>query len=90
MFIIVYILAISNGVSFTIVHDFPNMSGINSFDSAYQNWMSRTDDYTAESFIAYVKSKEPHRVFVTLEQFEKITKGKSEPATKEDFLQENN
>ena len=63
---------LSNEESFTIVHDFKNMNGVvNSFDAAFQNWISRTTDYSAESFCVYVKSKEPERIFVTLEQYKK-------------------
>ncbi len=84
-------LALSNGVKFTIVHDFKNMDGpVNSFDAAFQNWLSRTDEYTAESFIEYVKDKEPNRIMITLEDYLEITKDKSKPATEEDYQAENN
>jgi major membrane immunogen (membrane-anchored lipoprotein) len=82
---------LSNGESFTIVHDFKNMNGnINSFDAAFQNWINRTDDYTAASFVKYVKNKEPERIFVTLEDYELTIKDKSEPSTKQEFESENN
>lgn len=84
-------MELSNGVSFTIVHDFKEMNGrFNSFDAAFQSWLNRTEVYTADSFVEYVKGKEPERVFLTLEDYEKITEGKSEDATKEDFETENN
>ncbi len=85
-------IELSNGVIFTIVHNFKNMTGnINSFDAAFQSWLVRTKVYTADSFVDYVKSKdEPDRIFMTFEDFENKTKGKSEPATKEDFEAENN
>jgi len=85
-------IELSNGVTFTIVHNFKNMYGnINSFDAAFQSWLVRTEVYTADSFVEYVKSKdEPDRIFMTLTDFENKTKGKSKPATKEDFESENN
>jgi len=82
---------LSNGVSFVIVHNFESMNGvINSFDAAFNSWLARTDEYTAESFIRYVKSKEPERLFLTIEDYEKLTVGKVEHATKEDYQAENN
>jgi hypothetical protein len=84
-------IELSNGESFTIVHDFPEMEGsVNTFDSAFQNWLSRTNDYTAKSFVNYVKSKEPNRMFLTLKDYEKILKDNGESATEEEYLAENN
>lgn len=66
---------LSDGTKFTIVNDFENMEGaLGSFDAAFQNWLVRTDDFTAESFILYVKSKEPNRIFLILEDYEKALK----------------
>jgi len=83
---------LSNGISFTIVHNFRTMNGnVNSFDAAFQSWLARTDDYTSDSFVEYVKSKNEYgRIFVTLEDYESITKGKVELATQEDYQSENN
>ena len=65
-------LRLSNGVEFTIVHNFPMSGPVNTFEAAYTNWLMRTDDYTAESFVAYVKSKQEHgRVCMTLEEHQK-------------------
>jgi len=51
-------IELSNGVKFTIVHDFPKMEGsVNSFDAAFQSWLARTDEYTAEDFVDYVKDR---------------------------------
>jgi hypothetical protein len=83
------LVELSNGDSFTIVHDL-KMNGINSFDAALQNWLARTDDYSPESFIGYVKSKEPEKIFLTIEDYNEITKGETESATEEDYLAENN
>ena len=83
---------LSNGTIFTIVHNFKKMKGsVNSFDAAFQNWLIRTDNYTANSFVDYVLSKsEEGRIFVTLEDYEAITKGKIRHATKVEFNAENN
>ena len=59
---------------FTIVHDFEKIEGnINTFSAALTIWQIKTDDYSPESFIAYVKSKEPHRTFMTLEEYNKLS-----------------
>lgn len=77
---------LSNGTKFTIVNDFKYMEGaINSFSAAFDNWLARTNDYTAESFVKYVKGKEPHRIFIELSDYEKLTSGKVEDATKEEY-----
>lgn len=69
-------IELSNGIKFTIVHDFKKMKGpVNSFDAALGNWIARTEVYTGDSFVEYVKGKEPNRIFVTLEDYDRITKG---------------
>lgn len=84
-------IKLSNGVTFEIVNDFEHMEGpVNSFQAALDNWLARTDDYTAESFIRYVKSKEPNRIFMTKAQFDEIMEKNGEHATEEDYLSENN
>jgi len=66
---------LSNGVKFTVVHDFENMEGpVNSFDAAFQSWLARTTEYTAESFVRYVKTREPKRIFVTKADLEATLK----------------
>jgi hypothetical protein len=66
---------LSNGVEFTIVHNIKNIEGpINSFAAALDCWLARTKEYTAASFVDYVKSKKEYgRIFLTLEEYEKIT-----------------
>lgn len=80
---------LSNGTEFTIVHELPMEGVVGSFEAAFDNWISRTKHYTDDSFCAYVKSKSPNTIFVTLDQFEKLTKGRSTPATEQEFLAEN-
>ncbi len=68
-------IELPNGTKFIIVNDFENMEGaVNSFDAALQNWLMRTNEYTPESFVKYVKSKEPNRIFITLEDYEIFVK----------------
>ncbi len=76
---------LSNGDSFIIV----NQMNDNDFDIALNSWLVRTDDYTPESFVWYVKDKLPNIPFLTLEDYEAITKGKGESATEADYLAEN-
>jgi hypothetical protein len=82
---------LSNGVTFTIVHNMKMDGNHNSFDAAYQCWLARTNVYTAESFVYYVHSKgEYGRIFLTFEDYEKIIEGKVENATEEEYEAENN
>ena len=83
---------LSNGISFVIVHNFEKMEGNhNSFNAALNSWLARTSDYTADSFIEYVKNKNEYgRIFLTKEMYKEITKGKGEHATYQDYLAENN
>ena len=86
--------SLSNGVEFTVVHDFERMEGpINSFEAAYESWLFRVDDpedYNVDHFVDYVKRKDPERIFVSLETYLKVTKGRTVKATKEEFEAENN
>lgn len=78
---------LSNGISFIIVHNMDQSL----FGAAMTNWLARTNKYTDQSFVDYVHSKrEPDRIFVTLAEYEKITKGKVQHATESDYLAENN
>lgn len=64
---------LSNGVKFSIINDFENIDGpVNSIDAAFQNWIARTEDFSAESFVAYIKKKEPKRIALTEAQFNEL------------------
>lgn len=80
---------LNNGDKFIIVHNFSTLEGnINSFDAAFDSWIARTDDFSAKSFVDYVKSKKEHgRIFMTHEDFLRFYK---EEATEEQWQAENN
>lgn len=46
----------NESISFSIVHNMPEIKGL-SFNDALNNWLARTTEYTAESLCKYVKSK---------------------------------
>ena len=62
---------LSNGTSFVIVHDLPMKGAVGSFDAALDNWLARTKEYTADSFVNYVKCKDKSVIFLTFEEYEK-------------------
>lgn len=61
----------NKNVKFSIVHNIPNSRNINSIDAALENWLMRTDDFTDESFVDYINSKDVYKAF-TMEQYNKI------------------
>lgn len=52
---------LSNGKSFTIVHNINRIGNVNSIDAALDNWLARTQDYSAQSFVNYINSKHVHK-----------------------------
>lgn len=54
-----------------IVHDLPETFGM-SIQNAVDNWLIRTDDYTAQSLCDYIKAKSPERLAVTKAHFDMI------------------
>lgn len=81
---------LSNGVTFTIMHDLKMTGSAHSFNAAFDSWLARTEDYTADSFCTHVKSKKPDAIFCTLDDYNKIVAGNSTDATKEEYEAENN
>lgn len=61
----------NNLVKFSIIHNIPHSGDINGFNGALQNWLMRTDVYTAESFVDYINSKNVYKAY-TVEQYKKI------------------
>lgn len=49
-------LELSNGTKLTICHNMPETQGL-SIEDALPNWLARTRDYTAQSFVDYIMSK---------------------------------
>lgn len=66
---------LSNGDSFTIVHNIPMKGNIDSFQAALDNWLNRTDDFSPESFCEYINGKTRNGkstyIAVTKEQYDK-------------------
>lgn len=77
---------------FKIVTDFCSQDEQYRFDKIYLEWFDSPNTFMwcIESFIVYFKTKYPDRMCVLYDDFKKITKGKSIPATKEEWESENN
>lgn len=78
----------SNG-SFNLTTDFKTQED---FDKAFMEWYDSplTKIWNKYSLIDFIKTKEPNRICVLEEDFNKITKGIMIPATKEEWEAENN
>lgn len=55
-------------VEFTIIHNIHGRGNVNSIDAALDNWLVRTDEYTPESFVDYINSKDIYEAY-TINQF---------------------
>lgn len=58
---------------FKIIHDMPEIFGL-SINDAFENWLVRTDDYTPESFKAYIDSKNIGATVYTEKQYKQNLK----------------
>jgi hypothetical protein len=74
---------------FELVTDFKTQE---EFNALFHEWFDHpaTNRWCAETLIGYIKSKRPNRICVLQEDFDRITKGKMIPATKEEWEAENN
>lgn len=77
---------------FKIVTDFCTQNEMQKFDEIYREWFDHPDTvrWCIESFMVYFKLKYPNRICLLYEDYEKFTKGKAIPATKEEWESENN
>lgn len=57
-------IELSNGTSFKIRHNLAIDGPVNSLQAAFDNWIVRTNEYTAESFVNYINSKGVHKAEV--------------------------
>jgi len=57
--------------SFKIYHNLPERFGL-SLQCALDNWLARTNKYTACSFCEYIKSKDISFIALTEKQFNKV------------------
>lgn len=64
-------IELSTGETISIVHNIESEGNINSFQSALDSWLARTDDYTADSFCNYINSKGIHKA-MTKQDFLKL------------------
>ncbi|WP_315823027.1 hypothetical protein [Paraflavitalea speifideaquila] len=83
------ILSVECNGRFDLVTDFPTEEA---FDKIFREWYDHPDTkmWCAESLIMYIKAKQPKRICLLREDYDKITKGKVIPATKEEWEAENN
>lgn len=62
-----------NDYVITVAHNLPEIFGL-SFDDAFENWLVRTKEYTAESLCKYVASKKTGYTCITKEEYDKMQK----------------
>ena len=63
-------VTLENGDSVDIIHNFENVDGaVDSLFSEAENWEAITSDFSPESFVAYIKEKQPDRYIMTQKQF---------------------
>ena len=55
------IFELSNGASFSVVHNCKQEGNINSINAAFDNWLERTKDFSEKSFIGYINAKGVHK-----------------------------
>ena len=75
---------------FDLVTDFRTQE---EFDKIFMEWFDHPDTFMwcAESLIEYIKRKQPKRICLLQEDYDRLTKGKGViPATKEEWERENN
>lgn len=77
---------LSNDIEFKVVDNITDKE----FQGLLDDWTAITYDYSAENLCAFVKLYKPSSIFVTEAQYDKITAGRSTPATKEEYEAENN
>lgn len=63
---------LSNGTKFSVVHNIAGKGNINTITAAFNCWLVRTDEYTQQSFIDYVNSKNAGYVAMTRKQYDKM------------------
>ena len=59
-------IELSNGSKFVIVHNLPDF-GLD-INSALQNWLVKTDEFTDDNFCQYIMSKDPVNLLALTER----------------------
>lgn len=60
-------------VNFSVIHNLPKTFGL-SFDDALDNWLARTQKFTAKSLVNYINSKDTGYIAMTEKQYHRICK----------------
>lgn len=58
-------------IQFYIIHNLPNMFGL-SFNNALHSWLARTKEFTSNSLVEYIDSKNTGYVAMTEFEYENI------------------
>ncbi len=58
-------------VKFQVVHNLPELQGL-CFGAAIDNWLVRTNKYTAKSLCKYIMGKESGYVCMTMHQWKRL------------------
>jgi hypothetical protein len=77
---------------FKIVNDYCSPKEQEEFDRLYREWFDSPSTFMwcIESFIIWFKERHPKRLCMLYSDYERLTKGKIIPATKEEWESENN
>jgi hypothetical protein len=77
---------------FKIIHDFTGEKELEQFDKIYRQWYDSPDTkvWHILSFLVWFKERYPNRMCLLYSDYERMTKGKVIPATKEEWERENN
>lgn len=60
-----------NDVKFSIIHNMPESFGL-SFNNALDSWIVRTDDYSDESLVNYIKQKDTGCIAMTESEYDNL------------------
>ena len=75
-------VSLSNGVKFTIYVTIDKANGpVNTLEAALDNWLARTEEYTAKSFVDYINSKGMHKAFTESDYKNNLPKRKNHVKT---------
>ncbi len=56
-------------VKFSVIHNLPETFGL-----SFENWMHRTDTFTAKSLVKYINSKNTGYIAMTEKKYKKLCK----------------
>lgn len=78
-------VSLNTVLSFILVHDLPEQT----WAGLFNRWMKKAKLHTPGSLISWIKIRKPHCICVAKAQFDKLTAGKSVPATRQEWEAEN-